>query len=82
MRTLDILNEPATEFGLWLYQNIERRGISMRQVARDLDISPTTVSYHISGKRLPGFRMVKEYCDYFCEGDVFWVYEMTLKDRE
>lgn len=67
-----------TRFARWLWDWMIFTNISQRELSKEIGISQSSISTHVSGKRKPTYRAVKKYCDYFGEKDVFGVYELTL----
>lgn len=73
-------DEAVGKFGRWLAYNIFVRGMSVGDFARDIGLSRLTVSNHIHRKRKPSVDIVRIYCDYFGEGDMWRVYDTILDD--
>ena len=43
----------------------EEKGLSQRQLAKELGFSPNTICQYETGKREPDIRTIKKLCDFF-----------------
>ena len=70
MKCGDLREEPSTEFGWWLWNNMEAQHLGVRDVARLLRVTPATITNHIHGKRRVSPEMRDAYCGLFGDTDI------------
>lgn len=66
-------------FGSWLRAVIEREGITVNELANEIGLSRTSVSYHLNGKRKPHLYAIKKYAEYFGV-NLWFVYNLVESD--
>lgn len=79
MRVLDP-DKGVGNFGKWLAYNIFCSGMSIKEFSDEIGISRVTISSHIRKKQRPSLSVVRMYCDYFGEGDMWRVYDAIAND--
>ena len=57
--------EMTKVFGENLKREIEKRGITQRQLAKDIGVSPVTVTDWTKGRKMPRIGTIDKICQYF-----------------
>lgn len=67
-------------FGHWLAYNIYYTGLTITDFAKMVGVSTVTVYNHLYKRRKPSLTIVRLYCDFFGESNVWMVYDEVLND--
>lgn len=67
--------EYSTEFGKWLADNMQKRGMSIRALSRATGISRSVIAGHVHGDFAPTLTAMYRYIKLF-GGDFIRLYEM------
>lgn len=58
-------NKTDRKITVYLAQVVDSAGVPMRQVARDTDMTPATLSRIKTGKQRPDLETIEKLCNYF-----------------
>lgn len=59
------MKKSTTIFGMWLREELSRRGLSQRQLSERMGVSPMTVTRWIHGATIPRKDQIDWLFDYF-----------------
>ena len=73
----------TADFSMWLWDNMQAQGFTVRTLSEVSGISETTIYTHLSARYrcFPSFKMVKKYCKALGVSSPILPYEMSLSDR-
>lgn len=67
-------------FGLWLEARLYESDMLVKDVAKALNIRPTSVSNHLHGRTKPTFATVVAYCWFFNKDNPLQVWRFVERD--
>lgn len=68
-------------FSTWLYKKINKRGMSIKKIAKEIGISSKSIYKHLYCEMYPGIDSLEKYAEYFGE-NVWDLRFMVVEDKQ